>query len=190
MSKQIKQLGEDIWKTKVDKVNSELFTLTYGSIVAQLCRDFNYNYEEVNAQTFRMGYNIGVRLIDEFLQKTQLPRCSNFRDMAEVVSKVGFKIFLNIVPTVTNWSADVSTFSLVLTENPLADFVELPDDGKATKELWYSNILCGVLRGALEMVQLDCEIAFVSDVLRGDETTEMRVRLVQVLKDEIPAGDQ
>lgn len=37
-------------------------------------------------------------------------------------------------------------------ENPLADFVELPDDGKAQDELWYSNILCGILRGALEMV--------------------------------------
>lgn len=30
--------------------------------------------------------------------------------------------------------------------------MELPDDGRAQNELWYSNILCGVLRGALEMV--------------------------------------
>jgi hypothetical protein len=30
--------------------------------------------------------------------------------------------------------------------------VELPDDGRAQDELWFSNILCGVLRGALEMV--------------------------------------
>jgi len=37
-------------------------------------------------------------------------------------------------------------------ENPLADFVELPDDGRAQDELWFSNILVGVLRGALEMV--------------------------------------
>jgi hypothetical protein len=35
----------------------------------------------------------------------------------------------------------------------LADFVELPDDGRAQDELWFSNILCGVLRGALEMVR-------------------------------------
>jgi len=41
----------------------------------------------------------------------------------------------------------------VFEENPLADFVELPDDGRAQEELWYSNILCGVLRGALEMVR-------------------------------------
>jgi hypothetical protein len=42
----------------------------------------------------------------------------------------------------------------VLDENPLADFVELPDDGRAQDALWFSNILCGVLRGALEMVSL------------------------------------
>jgi hypothetical protein len=62
-------------------------------------------------------------------------------------------MFLNITPTVTNWTADNKQFSLLFDENPLADFVELPDDGKAQDELWFSNILCGVLRGALEMVR-------------------------------------
>jgi trafficking protein particle complex subunit 3 len=52
---------------------------------------------------------------------------------------------------VTSWAADEKSFSLVFDENPLADFVELPEDGPYEK-LWYSNILCGVIRGALEMV--------------------------------------
>ena len=67
--------------------------------------------------------------------------------------QIGFKMFLNVTPTVTNWAADNKQFSLIFEENPLADFVELPDDGHAQDELWYSNILCGVLRGALEMVR-------------------------------------
>jgi hypothetical protein len=54
---------------------------------------------------------------------------------------------------VTNWTSDGKQFSLVFEENPLADFVELPDDGRAQDELWYSNMLCGVIRGALEMVR-------------------------------------
>ena len=33
----------------------------------------------------------------------------------------------------------------------MADFVELPEDGPYD-DLWYSNVLCGVIRGALEMV--------------------------------------
>ncbi len=38
----------------------------------------------------------------------------------------------------------------VLPDNPLADFVELPEEYKG--ELKYSQLLCGVIRGALEMV--------------------------------------
>ena len=53
----------------------------------------------------------------------------------------------------TSWAADEKSFSLVFDENPLADFVELPEDGPYEK-LWYSNVLCGVIRGALEMVAL------------------------------------
>ena len=68
------------------------------------------------------------------------------------VYQIGFKIFLNITPTITNWTVDNKQFSLVFEDNPLADFVELPDDGRAQDELWYSNILCGIIRGALEMV--------------------------------------
>lgn len=74
------------------------------------------------------------------------------QDLRLTFRQIGFKIFLNITPTVTNWTADNKQFSLIFEDNPLADFVELPDDGRAQDELWYSNILCGILRGALEMV--------------------------------------
>ena len=120
-------------------------------------------------------------------------------------------MFLNITPAVTNWTSDNKQFSLVFDENPLADFVELPDDGRAQNELWYSNILCGVLRGALEMVsvllpirrerlaaqmakcvlqvQMQVDAHFTSDVLRGNDITEMRVSLIRLIDDELPPGD-
>ena len=76
-----------------------------------------------------------------------------FYSIASSPNQIGFKIFLNITPVVSNWSPDGKQFSLIFEENPLADFVELPDDGKAQDELWFSNMLTGVLRGALEMVR-------------------------------------
>ncbi|KAA8915705.1 hypothetical protein TRICI_002148 [Trichomonascus ciferrii] len=189
MSKAARAVGEDIWKNKVDKVNAELLTLSYGSIVAQLCKDFEGDYVKVNKQLEKMGYNIGLRLIEDFLARSGSGRCTNFRDTAEVIAKVGFKMFLNITPTIDNWTNDNKQFSLIFDENPLAEFVELPDDGRAQRELWYSNILAGVLRGALEMVQLEVETEFVSDVLQGGDTTELRVKLIKILEDEIPAGE-
>ncbi|SCU92938.1 LAMI_0E12640g1_1 [Lachancea mirantina] len=186
-TKSLRVFGDEIWKNKTAKINAELFTLTYGSIVSQLSTDFQRNFTKVNEKLFAMGYNIGTRLIEDFLARTALPRCENMVKTSEVISKCAFKIFLNITPQVTNWANNKEAFSLLLDENPLSDFVELPMD--AVKELWYSNILCGVLKGALEMVQLDCDVFFVNDVLRGDQSTEIRIKLNRVLKDEIPAGE-
>ena len=58
-------------------------------------------------------------------------------------------MFLGVNASVTNWDAEGTCCSIVLEDNPLVDFVELPD---ACQGLHYCNILSGVIRGALEMV--------------------------------------
>ncbi|KAL6076850.1 Trafficking protein particle complex subunit 3 [Balamuthia mandrillaris] len=179
-----KQKGEEAFK-RLDKINAELFTLTYGSIVMQLIKDFD-TVEEVNEQLDEMGYNIGVRLVEEFLAKSGTQCNRNLRDAAETIAKVGFKMFLGVSAQVPpgSWSADGNEFSLVLEDNPLTEFVELPEEYSA---LWYSNILCGVIRGALEMVQMDVECKQTRCTLKGDDATELRVFFKGMIKDEAPA---
>ena len=57
-------------------------------MVVQLIQDYE-DYAEVNKQLEKMGYNIGTRLIEEFLAKSSLGRCGDFKDVGEVIAKVG-----------------------------------------------------------------------------------------------------
>ncbi|KAG8919155.1 transport protein particle 22 kDa subunit, partial [Tulasnella sp. 408] len=107
-TKQFKSIGDDLWKSRNEKINAELFTLTYGALVIQLIQDYE-DYSEVNKQLEKMGYNIGTRLIEDFLARSNMGRCSDFREVGEVIAKVGFKAFLNISPTVTHTAATQAT---------------------------------------------------------------------------------
>ena len=96
-------------------------------------------------------------------------------------------MFLGVTAQVVGYDAEAKEFSLVLEDNPLIDFVELPEN---CSELNYCNVLCGVLRGALEMVQLSVECTYERCVLRGDDVSEIKVVLKEVLVDAIPAGEE
>lgn len=76
-------------------------------------------------------------------------------------------MFLGISPVVTNWSAASDEFSLILDNNPMAEFAELPEGHEG---LLFSNILCGVLRGALEMVRVQGVLNRTTYIYCGFET--------------------
>lgn len=66
------------------------------------------------------------------------------RQTADVIAKIGFKMFLGVSAEVGGWSDTSKTFTLTLTENPFLDFVELPP---SMSELRYCNLLVGVIKG-------------------------------------------
>lgn len=162
-------------------VSVELFALTYGSFVRQLLLDYE-QAEDVNKQLEQIGYKMGVRLVDDFLAKSRISQCTSFTETADVMAKVAFKMFLGVSAVAGNWSNDRKTFSLIFDENPLAEFAELPEEHPT---LWYSNVVCGVIRGALEMVNMKVSSSFVKCKLRGDDQNEVRVSLHEILVEQV-----
>ena len=55
--------------------------------MAQLVRDYEKE-EEVNQQLEKMGYNIGVRLIEDFFARSQQGRCYDFQQTADILARV------------------------------------------------------------------------------------------------------
>lgn len=181
MSRQSLQAIGDASFARSERVSSELMALTYGSFVRQLLLDYE-DPKDVNKQLDIFGYNIGVRLIDDFLAKSKINQCSSLSDTAEVIAKVAFKMFLGITANVTKFSNESRSFSLVFDENPLAEFTELPEN---CSDLSYSNLLCGVIRGALEMINMKVECTFERCKLRGDDQNEITVKLHEILVEQV-----
>lgn len=98
-----------------------------------------------------------------------------------VLGRQAFKMFLGISADVVGWDETEKVCSLVMKENPLNDFVVLP--ANLRQQLWYSNVLVGIIQGALEMINLKVKATFMKDTLRGDNEIEIKVELLDVLTD-------
>ncbi|KAK0417002.1 hypothetical protein QR680_012789 [Steinernema hermaphroditum] len=165
------------------KMSGELFTLTYGALVADLIRDFE-RPAAVNRQLDKMGYNIGLRLADDLLAKNaHIGRCTDLHQVADVIAKTALKNYLGVSAQITNWSSNNDEFSMVFESNPLTEFVEIPPE---LSELRYSQIICGAIRGAMESLHMEVTASVVTDV---PNPTEIRVKFVRILQEYLPAGE-
>lgn len=75
-------------------------------------------------------------------------------------------MYLGITPSVTCNNASRNEFSLILDKNPLSEFVEELPAGRSS--LCYCNLLCGIIRGALEMVK-HILAGFISCLVLGNK---------------------
>ncbi|KAM6460354.1 trafficking protein particle complex subunit 3-like protein isoform 2-T4 [Liasis olivaceus] len=157
-------------------MSRELFVLTYGALVAQLCKDYEKD-EDVNKYLDSMGYSIGIRLVEDFLARSAAKKCRSYSETADIIAQVAFKMYLGVTPTVTCSNAMGNEFSLILGKNPLVDFVEeLP---ASRSSLCYCSLLSGTIRGALDMIHLTAEVTFLQDTLKGDDVTEIRITFLK-----------
>ncbi|XP_067874561.1 trafficking protein particle complex subunit 3-like isoform X2 [Heterodontus francisci] len=162
-------------RSEKQKISTELFILTYGTLVAQLCEDYEKD-EDINKELDKMGCNIGVRLVEDFLARSNIAQCRNFHETAEVIAKVAFKMYLGVTPRVTFWNQAGDDCSLFLEKNPLMSYVEIPEKHSY---LLYSNLICGILRGALKMVRLHVDIQLLQDSVKDNKVTEIRMKLMR-----------
>jgi hypothetical protein len=196
--------GTSLWQ-KQPKANAELFALTYGALVSELVRDLE-SADEIQQQLDTMGHSIGIRCIEELLAKLMMENSTassvssspNFVESAELV-KLTFRMFLGVVAeTAPVADKPEAAYTCTFADNPLALFVELPapDDGDSGplsgtgtgaggsngNRLEYSQLLCGIMRGVLEMLQFDVTCRMTASTLFGDDTNTMLVELQQVLQ--------
>lgn len=134
---------------------------------------------------------MGTRMIDEFLAKSGTEYCTSFRDVGEKIAKQGFKMFLGIEPQITfKRDEEQKAFTLSFNENPLDNYVELPAN---MQDLEYSNVICGVIRGALSAINLRVKCHFIKDKLRKKDkeskTYEIYVELEQMIQPKIENYD-
>ncbi|CAM5100719.1 unnamed protein product [Eretmochelys imbricata] len=71
-------------------MSRELFVLTYGALVAQLCKDYEKD-EDVNKYLDRMGYDIGIRLVEDFLARSAVRKCRSYSETVDVIAQ-GFAV--------------------------------------------------------------------------------------------------
>jgi hypothetical protein len=182
----LSKIGEQAFQ-RGELISAELTALTYGALVRQLFMEYAHP-QQVNEQLERIGYNIGLRLVDDFLARSAAPPCRSFPATAEIIARVAFRMYLGVNAKVANMAPDGSGYSILFDFNPLAEFVELPEP--MTGSLWYSNAICGVIRGALEMVQYAVQVHFERDVLRGDDCNEIRVSLIREMEEQVPTDNE
>ena len=169
------------------KANVEIFCMAYGVFVTKLLRDAPNNAPAtVNEELDHIGYKMGQRLIDEFLSRNEdghktYKNCKDFRQTMNAITNPAIQLFLGVSEGEPLWEEKYKQCSIIIKDNPLADYVILPAGYQ--NSLWYSNILCGMIRGSLEMVNVKVEATFVRDTLHGDQDTEIQVRLIEIMED-------
>lgn len=97
----VENIGKSCYQNSA-KVSGDLFVLTYGALVTQILEDFQNDVTKTNDKLKELGKDIGYRLVDELLAVTQIKRCAGIEVTIDILANIGFKLFLGVVPTVTN----------------------------------------------------------------------------------------
>jgi hypothetical protein len=160
-------------------ISVEVVSFLYGSLIVRLVKDFNNDINEINKQTEQMGYNIGLRLINDIIA-SQVGRnldSSNPNLLNSlIISTLSICLGLNGELKKIN----EKEFHFLFDNNLLALYVEIPEN---LKGLIYSNLINGLLRGVCEIANFKIESKFIKDKLNGDDINEIQINLLDIIEE-------
>ncbi|KAL0231987.1 hypothetical protein PCE1_002983 [Barthelona sp. PCE] len=166
--------------SKLPKVSSELLTLTYGVFIQQIFKT-TYRIEDVNAKLLEIGQNMGLRIVDDFLSHIVFERCSSFTETCQILVGSGFMYFFGVSGTILSWNEENSQCVFLLKHNLLNNFVEIPAHLEGLK---YNNMLCGVIKGALNAINFKVKVEEVESTVYGANDDVFSISLEELLHDE------
>lgn len=145
--------------------------------------------KEINAKIDQIGYNIGLRLIDDVIDNLNTDTRGDHertpQQLMEELIRICLLNYLRITGIDIKLTAE-KEYSILFSENPLNLYVELPEK---YKDLIYSNIICGILRGMLEVANFKVECSLENDMLKGSRNYEIKLKLIEVMEEKFIDDD-
>ena len=169
------QSYDALLETKNIKV--ELLTFMYGTLLVRLTKDIK-DINELNKKIELIGYDIGKRLVDDLIDDFQRVDQS---DQNKLMEKLICQLAQHYLGIIGNYNqVGENEFHLKFNQNPISLYVELPEslDG-----LCYSNIICGIMRGMLEITGFEVKCEFIKDKMKGDDINDIKITLVKYIEE-------
>ena len=169
------QSYDALLETKNIKV--ELLTFMYGTLLVRLTKDIK-DINELNKKIELTGYDIGKRLVDDLIDDFQRVDQS---DQNKLMEKLLCQLAQHYLGIIGNYNqVGENEFHLKFNQNPISLYVELPE---SLEGLCYSNIICGIMRGMLEITGFEVKCEFIKDKMKGDDINDIKITLVKYIEE-------
>ena len=169
------QSYDALLETKNIKV--ELLTFMYGTLLVRLTKDIK-DINELNKRIELIGYDIGKRLVDDLIDDFQRVDQS---DQNKLMEKLICQLAQHYLGIIGNYNqVGENEFHLKFNQNPISLYVELPE---SLEGLCYSNIICGIMRGMLEITGFEVKCELIKDKMKGDDINDIKISLVKYIEE-------
>ena len=169
------QSYDALLETKNIKV--ELLTFMYGTLLVRLTKDIK-DINELNKRIELIGYDIGKRLVDDLIDDFQRVDQS---DQNKLMEKLICQLAQHYLGIIGNYNqVGEKEFHLKFTQNPISLYVELPE---SLEGLCYSNIICGIMRGMLEISGFEVKCELIKDKMKGDDINDLKITLEKYIEE-------